>query len=68
MEMAMLMAGGLLRNKGGDFAWAHGGEGDGAVRLLAALLCIAALVLTLETRGLHWLWSVLSGLHAIPWP
>jgi len=54
----MLMAGALLRD--GAFGWAHDGGHDGALRLALALMVIAALVLSLETRGLHWLWDVLT--------
>jgi hypothetical protein len=60
MELAMLMAGGVLRNRGDAFGWARDGGGEGLVRLAVALLAIAALVMTLETRGLHWLWGALS--------
>lgn len=60
MEMAMLMAGAMLRDRDGAFGWAHDGGHDGAIRLAIALMVIAALVLTLETRGLHWLWGALT--------
>ena len=59
MEMAMLGAGALQREHGGS-AWSHGGGGDGLVRLALALLLIAGLAMTLETRGLHWLWALLT--------
>ena len=59
MEMAMLMAGGLQRQSGSP-AWSHGGGGDGVVRLALALMLIAGLTMTLETRGLHWLWALLT--------
>jgi hypothetical protein len=65
MEMAMLMSGALLRKldqQGRPVAWAHGSGTGGLLRLTIALLVIAALVLTLERRGLQWLWPALSGL------
>lgn len=61
----MLTAGGLLQVwsghglEGDRFAWARDGAGDSAVRLAVALLLLAALALTLETRGMYWLLSAL---------
>ena len=60
MEMAMLMAGGLLRERGASSPWLRGSGADGLLRLAVALLLIAGGVLTLQTRGLHWLWALLT--------
>jgi hypothetical protein len=62
--MAMLMAGALQRPDRGCETplWSCGSGQDGLIRLALALLLIAGVVLTLEMRGLRWLWPALSGL------
>jgi len=59
MEMAMLGAG-AFRRECTDSAWCHGSGGDGLVRLALAPMFVAGLAMTLETRGLHWLWMLLT--------
>jgi hypothetical protein len=59
MEMAMLMASGVLRERGAS-PRLHGSGADGLLRLAVALLFIAGGVLTLQVRGLHWLWALLT--------
>ena len=59
MEMAMLGVCGLLRERGAS-PWVHGSGADGLLRLAVALLLIAGGVLTLQPRGLHWLWALLT--------
>lgn len=67
--MEMMMAGGILRllhedaPRAGALARTRECGRDGAVRVAIVLLVIAALVLAIETDGIHWLWGALSGLH-----
>ena len=56
MDVAVLVAAWSARND----EWPAGDVGDGLLRLAVTLFAVTALVLTLETRSLHWLWAVLA--------